>query len=291
MTKIPETGLCLVTPKIAKEWLEANYSKQRRLNRAEVLRYARDIRLGMWVGDNGQTITFSSDGYLCDGQHRLHAIIEAGQAVEAFVIRSSRTAEEIMRTIDQGSKRFASQFYDGPHEKAITTLARFDACVARGRLLIESCHAGKIEYKRGSAVPITTSEILEYIEDNETDLQLDFHTANRFYRACSGAVRLSTIGALLFLSRFCGRDEYINEFVDQFCDDSASNLTIRYLYRYLVASKSKVGRRLSWSEELDVLLCAYEAFCAGRTASQFKPTYRKWIKRWDEFVEDARAGL
>ena len=47
---------------------------------------ARDLEQGRWTV-NGQTIKFDKDGYLCDGQHRLTACLQAGVALDTIVVR------------------------------------------------------------------------------------------------------------------------------------------------------------------------------------------------------------
>lgn len=93
-----------VTPEMAKEWLKRNVSN-RRLQEATVLLYAGDMKIDEWV-DNGETIKFSGEGDLLDGQHRLHAVIRSGKTVEMLVVRGlARKAQE---TMDVGRKRNAS---------------------------------------------------------------------------------------------------------------------------------------------------------------------------------------
>lgn len=94
----------LITPEIAKNWLENNNPHNRNIYQATVQSYARDMKLGLWKTNN-QGIGFDKDGNLLDGQHRLSAVVASGKSIE-FVIfygldKSSRG------TIDGGKPRGA----------------------------------------------------------------------------------------------------------------------------------------------------------------------------------------
>lgn len=65
-----------ITPEQAGVWLERN-TKNRKINRATVNRYAATIKAGRWEL-NAQGIAFFEDGSLADGQHRLAAIVQSG---------------------------------------------------------------------------------------------------------------------------------------------------------------------------------------------------------------------
>lgn len=79
----PLTVTMVITPQIAEVWLARNTSN-RRVRKYTVKKYARDIAAGNW-DLNGESLKFSTEGVLLDGQHRLMAIIEAGKAIESDV--------------------------------------------------------------------------------------------------------------------------------------------------------------------------------------------------------------
>ena len=100
-----ETGMVttkeFVTPEMALEWLARN-ENNRNLRKADV-EYLKDcILAGQWHVTH-QGLAFWDDGELADGQHRLHAIMEAGVGVWVNVTRGmQRTAAE---AIDRGIPR------------------------------------------------------------------------------------------------------------------------------------------------------------------------------------------
>lgn len=91
----------LITPAIAEKYLETN-TNNRRIHKRTVLEYARDMKAGEWIPSPAM-IAFSDTGKLLDGQHRLHAIIEANMPIECYVIRG--IPDSSFKVIDNGKKR------------------------------------------------------------------------------------------------------------------------------------------------------------------------------------------
>lgn len=75
----------VITPKLAKAWLERNTNNYRKLSEQIVEAYASDMANDLWE-ENGESIVFDEDGVLKDGQHRLAAIIKADKPITMFVI-------------------------------------------------------------------------------------------------------------------------------------------------------------------------------------------------------------
>src|SRR5882724_1512617 len=86
----------LLTPEEAVRMLEYNHLN-RPLNDQHVKRIAAQIIDGKWEF-NGDTIKFSEDGDILDGQHRLWAVVEAKMAVETVIVRGIQ--KKAFATID-----------------------------------------------------------------------------------------------------------------------------------------------------------------------------------------------
>lgn len=90
-----------VTPDMAREWLKKNRFN-RPLKPRLVDKYVRQILAGNWQRTH-QGIAFDSQGVVLDGQHRLWAIIQTGQAMPLLIfLNESQTAHE---SIDNGRAR------------------------------------------------------------------------------------------------------------------------------------------------------------------------------------------
>jgi hypothetical protein len=90
-----------VTPAMARRYLTHN-TLNRKIVAAHVDAIARDIRAGNWMM-NAQPICFARDGRLLNGQHRLSAVIQAGESIEVPVMRG--LPEEAYATYDIHAKK------------------------------------------------------------------------------------------------------------------------------------------------------------------------------------------
>jgi len=107
-----------VTPEMAAEWLKKN-TNNRKLSLALVDLISAEIKAGNWQ-QNGDAIRFDNKALL-DGQHRLHAIIKAGQPVDTLVVTG--LDPDTMRTIDTDRRpRSASAVLSLGGEVNTTTL-------------------------------------------------------------------------------------------------------------------------------------------------------------------------
>lgn len=93
-----------VTPDLATFWLSQNRSN-RNLRRPIWKAYARDMAAGQWKL-TAEPVKLASDGTLLDGQHRLHAVVDADTAVEMFVAYD--VPAEAQTAMDSGAKRRAA---------------------------------------------------------------------------------------------------------------------------------------------------------------------------------------
>lgn len=91
-----------VTPTWALDVLTDRNSNNRSVREDRVKRYIADILQGHWhVINNG--FGFYSDGQLADGQHRLWAVVESQQTIEAIILFGMERAA--LPTIDEGAIR------------------------------------------------------------------------------------------------------------------------------------------------------------------------------------------
>lgn len=94
--------VCLVTPALAKAWLDAHNKGNRKPSRRKILRFAAMMQDGVW-DLNGEALKFSRTGKLLDGQSRLMAIVEANKAMHLEVRFSLEDTNQ--ETMDSGENR------------------------------------------------------------------------------------------------------------------------------------------------------------------------------------------
>lgn len=110
----------LITPQLAKEYLDLNTNNWRKLSRQRVLALATDMAAGRWVPHTG-TIDFTEDGQLGDGQHRLAAIVESGVAIPFRVRRNVPVV--VIENIDSGPRRTFAELLRHRGEPSANELA------------------------------------------------------------------------------------------------------------------------------------------------------------------------
>jgi hypothetical protein len=291
MLPTEKASIVAVTPKLAERWLSANYNGQRKVRRSTVAKYAREMAAGEWRGDNGQSITFSADGWLVDGQHRLRAVIESGCEVEMLVVRSSQDAAQIMATIDVGDKRMATQLYHGQDATTVCAMAKFELCLIYGVQGIYGCLQGRLSSSKGYNDIPTAREVVEHAEENEERLQRLAKLARRTYAANSTGASYKPIWAFIGLADFCKRDGEMEAFCEDFHATMPASETVAYARQYLMRAKLNRTKAITVPAALDVMLRAYESFCDGSVVKTYKPALLQAVGRWDSYVEERRAEL
>ena len=139
-----------VTPQLAELWLKSN-TGNRRMSPKHVTMLADEIVAGRWKVD-GAAIRFADTGRLLDGQHRLHAIIEANEEVNTLVVRG--LSEDVFGTIDRSKARKAAD--------SLRFLGESNCSALAGSLAFVSRYFGKtMDHGRAAPSPGATMELLE----------------------------------------------------------------------------------------------------------------------------------
>lgn len=74
-----------ITPELARYYLSLNTDNYRPVNKGTLQRYITEMKNKSWQ-TTGESITFYKRGVLKDGQHRLMACVESGEAFQAVVV-------------------------------------------------------------------------------------------------------------------------------------------------------------------------------------------------------------
>lgn len=145
----------LITPESAAEYLKKNVYN-RRLDQATV-KYYQDMMLNNRWYLNGESIKFSTDGTLLDGQHRLEAVIKSGKAIETFVIRN--LDKKTFVTIDAGKSRKPPDFL-----KAMGKIGNLAKLSSAARISMNFSENGEYIEKKSKVPP---ESLLDFIEKNK----------------------------------------------------------------------------------------------------------------------------
>lgn len=169
-----------VSPSLARKWLDASVGHQQRgVRKARVEKLAHAIESGQWQITH-QGIALSPEGIVLDGQHRLLAIIQAGQTVEVLVMRD--VPSDVFHSIDTGASRSPSDSLKiaGYHDTNIL------AAMVRTMLTYDQVVGTTGGEWQTLDRQVTTADILDYLAD--PDREEAAYAALREGRMVAGAV-------------------------------------------------------------------------------------------------------
>lgn len=149
-----------ITPDVASAWLKSN-QHNRPVRRRHVAFLANEITRGNWQV-NGQAIVISENESILDGQHRLMAIIEAGESVRTLVVYG--ISAEAFATIDTGAVRTGTDALCLNNEDVPVYILKCAATAAQW------CH----RLEKGnvlSANRLSNTDIIAYVKKHQSILQ------------------------------------------------------------------------------------------------------------------------
>lgn len=159
----PKTQIRNITPDQAIVMLEKN-TMNRPVNELNLLSLSNEIAKGTFHF-TGESIKFSEDGTLLDGQHRLMAIIKAGRAAKMLIITGLET--DSFKFMDTGRTRQASDVLAIEGFKNPTKLAAMVKLIISFKKGVyqQSSHSKTCGTNR-----ITNSIVSDFVNKNEKSL-------------------------------------------------------------------------------------------------------------------------
>lgn len=240
-----------VKPETAREWLTLNVNN-RHFRPRIVSAYARDMAAGNWRM-SGEAIKFSTSGNLLDGQHRLHAVIEADVAVPMLVVRGVDEAAQAV--MDTGAARSP-----GDALKLLGEATHYSAVAAAARLAI-LYNLGVIS---GNGVKVTNTEIIDFVMGNP-DLRTAVDLATSWRNQIDIPLSVMSMATWRLLS--VDPDNCIL-FFSQLAEKT--NLTSRDPILALINRLAEIrrsGRRVERGDYLSLLFRAWNYWRTGRLVS------------------------
>lgn len=150
-------GYASVIPGAAETVLRRHNGQNRKLDRRDVSRYARDLLQGKWML-NGETILFDDSGLLRQGQHRLNACVKSGIPLPTFIIAG--VPSSVFASLDQHRKRRPSEVLGGQGVKSYTA-------VASGAAALHKFFAsGRVVRQHGTSHGLSMWEITDVFRTN-----------------------------------------------------------------------------------------------------------------------------
>lgn len=179
-TEDVEVSVQTITPEDAQMLLKTNVNN-RNLSRRRVEMYANDIKRGAWklTGDSIKLAKNPKTGEvrLIDGQHRLHAIVSSGIAVQTVV--ATGLQEDAFSVIDRGKTRSYNDVLNMSKIKNANTVAS----VIRPIIVLE---AGMNPYGAGIEL-VTPEDVVQYAIKNDEQVQWAVNRSFKMRENLSGS--------------------------------------------------------------------------------------------------------
>ena len=252
-----EAHVVFITPEIAKLWLARN-TDNRNLRRGRARVLGEDMERGQWR-ENGESMSFDTNGVLVNGQHRLQAVINSGHGFMATVTLG--VEPDVRPTVDTGLKRSAGDILKMQGEQYGTHLATTTQLWARYA-------SGELERGFFGSSKLSHQQVLDMIDLNP-DIR---HSVQYICRQQRGLIAHSDAAFLHYAIVRSGElRERANEFMDRFLDGwnlDIGNPILALRNRIIV--ESKPGARMSKHWVIALVLKAYKIWRKGKESKYLK---------------------
>jgi hypothetical protein len=242
----------LVTPSIAKQYLEANI-KNRTVRMPVVLRYAQDMKEGRWKEDTAELIKISKTGVVLDGQHRLYAVIKANIPVYLHV--AIGVPDEVFDVLDTGATRNATDVFGISgvlNNNILPSIMQTYFALKNNRQAI--AYTGGRQNKR-----LTNAELLQMFFNNEAHWVSVGKKAKTWYTDFAKILPPSLVGGVYALLYEIDEEDAVL-FMGQMCNGiNIQNNTIAILRQTLMKDKMS-ARRVDTTTKLAYIIKTWNFF-------------------------------
>jgi len=268
-----------ITPEIAAQLLRKNIKHNRNIMNVTVNKYANLMSRGQWDFHTGDTIKISKDGYVVDGQHRLHAVVKSGITIYSFVAYG--LDNESFKNIDMGKSRRISDalhFAGIPYARVVAASIQLhwnlkngtNTAVMTTPVSARNTQGGGLDYKTNAAASLRLSaaDIEQIYFKNEDNWNRYVQTYLAKCRVLETSSNLA--GMWAYLSDINANDA--DEFISRLVEGDALNYgsPILALRNRLLAAKTTKHGFLSSSERRAVYISAWNAFRKGKIQNSLR---------------------
>lgn len=258
-SKLHGTHLIALTPDLAKSWLLNANVKNRPLNETTAKEYARRMEQGFWMV-NGETIKFSKEGNMIDGQHRCRAVEIYGKNVEVEV-RFGLDAS-VFDTLDEGKRRQARDVL------AVDSVPNYTIVAAAINMVVSSLNGSKRmsqSYNRP-----TNRETREWLLRNR-DIEEDVLFGLKLYSVSMQLISPSKFAAYRYLFKQKSQQD-ADKFLMALASGAglAQDSPILHLRTKLLQSKYDKQRKLNARIEHALIIKAWNFYRIGKSVKIFK---------------------
>ena len=261
-----KTEVKLITPKIADELLKKN-NMNRAIKESLVNEYSRQMSVGLWKEETGESIKLSVDNSVLDGQHRLLALIKSGKSLNFLII--SGLENEVFTVLDTGICRTAGDIF---HIAGVAQANNYASIITKYAalktgsttvLLQGNSHGGggftlkSIKYSKAELFSLYNNRVKFW----EAVVSMSVNWRDKFQRVIS----LSEIGGLYaYFYDIDNNDSFT--FIDSLCCGVELGIKnpIKILREKLIFQKTNLKFKLLPSQKLALIYKAWNFFRRGK---------------------------
>ena len=266
----PTSSIALVTPDMARDWLTRNIGN-RPVAPSQVTRLQEAIIDGKWKL-TGDPIRFSKTGKLIDGQHRLHAIVNAGLTVECVVMHG--LDDEIFDVIDTGRRRSKSDLMYISNDIPVET-----AKILSAAAVIAYAYANGLYSLKPN---ISSSELAKWVTENNSLVHWAGHAQSLPRR--TAPLPRSVAAAFLFFAGRLDPDAAVR-FVERLMVGNVDGANDNLLHLRNMLTAAKLQRRpIHVSDIFGRMVKIWNAERRGRPIQYFNNTSVRADEDFPKFI-------
>jgi len=257
-----KTEVKLITPAIAEDLLKKN-TLNRSLKERLIRHYARQMSVGLWKEETGESIKLSFDNNILDGQHRLAALIKANVSLHFLII--SELEKDIFTVLDTGVTRTAGDIL---HIAGVTQAHNHASCILK-----------YLKFKQGSIAALDTSSNLKDYKLSKVEIYSAYINRKQFWEAVilmsdkwrtqfQRVMSLAEIGSLYaFFYDIDTEDAF--KFMDLLCSGTGLELRnpVRLLREKLIFSKTNLKFKYTAVQKLALIFKGWNYYREGKLIS------------------------
>lgn len=254
----PERYAVEVYPDLARYLLTFNHPQNRTFRRRHITKYATDMKAGDWHL-TPESLVFSTDGVLQNGQNRLMAVTEYGGPV--WMLIDFGWPEDIISAIDRGAGRTNADAFRHANIANANNIA-----AAINRWSAYRVTVGSVRSWSGMVAPTASQAEALFEADAEAWAQA-VHRGDLIYKALDKGLSTSLWAAAYMVIRDAAPDR-VDEFFDELHEGSGRPRTpTRVLRDWCMRRPITVTRSGDNREPFELIVRAFNAWVIGRSFS------------------------
>jgi hypothetical protein len=256
----------LVTPFMAKDWLNYCNNANRKLSPQRVQSYVNDMLQGNWLEDTGESIKFDTYGTLLDGQHRLAAIVKSQKSLNLHIVTGLENS--VFKVLDTGKTRSGNDALNIYGVKSSNSLA---SVLQKYKMLKSNLT------KTNKQTSLTNTELINLYNSNDVYWAEKINYAQVQYKKFNHVLSKSNIGA--FSAVFDEKNiDKSKSFFEELCTGkNITNESINVLRDKLIKDKISKVNKLSYKVYYAFIIKTWNAYVLEK---EFK------MLRFDENIEE-----